>query len=201
MAGRVMDWITTSTLLEGLRGFDDAAWDHFSRRFRRPLAAFVRRSGVRPADVDDVVQETLVAFAETQRNGAYQRERGRLNRWLFGIAYRQSLRQLRRYGRTEVQMETQTGRTPPIERVPDEASATDLWNRIWEKHMTLECIERIREELPSRSFRVFQLAVLEDKSAADVARSTGLDVRAVYNLKHRTLKRIREVRVELEGEE
>jgi RNA polymerase sigma-70 factor (ECF subfamily) len=195
-----MEWVTTSTILHGLRDFDNAtAWEQFVERFRPTLNAFVGRVGVRPADVDDVVQESLVAFAESHRGGRYERNRGRLSRWLFGIAYRQAMRQLRRYGSGEVHPETQPGETSFLDKLPDERSATDLWERIWEEHLVLDCLRRIREESSPRSYRIFELAVLRELSASEVADQLGIEIKAVYNEKHRTLRRIREIRAELES--
>ena len=197
-----MEWVTTSTILRGLRDFDNAgAWEQFTGRFRRPLAAFAQRVGVRPNDVDDVVQETLLAFAEAHRKGTYHPDKGRLSSWLFGIAYRHAMRQLRKYGRHEVHLDTPTGGTSPIERLPDERHAGELWEQVWERHATRECLERLRTEVTPEAYEIFELAVLQELKADEVASKLGVEVRAVYNSKHRTLKRIRELRTALEQAE
>ncbi|HEY3246021.1 MAG TPA: hypothetical protein VGM03_21985 [Phycisphaerae bacterium] len=50
-----MEWVTTSTILERLRDFNDRSmWNRFCTRFRRPLVAFARRYGLSEAEADDV---------------------------------------------------------------------------------------------------------------------------------------------------
>jgi DNA-directed RNA polymerase specialized sigma24 family protein len=87
------DWVTTSTILGGLRDFEDrASWERFVARFRAPIVRLALGHGLEAADADDVAQETLVAFADGFRAGRYDAQQGRLSSWLFGIAYRQVLR-------------------------------------------------------------------------------------------------------------
>src|SRR5690349_6694570 len=86
-------WVTTATVLEKLRDFGNRdAWSSFTERFRQPVVSFARGMGLKQADAEDVAQETLLAFAEAYRGGKYDPAKGRLSRFLFGIAYRQALR-------------------------------------------------------------------------------------------------------------
>ena len=83
-----MDWITTSTILEGLKEFEGGdAWERLVERFRRPIVSFIRDLGLAESDAEDVAQETLIAFAEAYREGKYDPAKGRLSHWLFGIAW------------------------------------------------------------------------------------------------------------------
>src|SRR5437868_3297926 len=93
-----MNWVTTATVLQKLRDSDRDAWDSFADRFRRPVMSFSRKFGLRDSDAEDVAQETLMAFVEAFRRGDYDPAKGRLSRFLFGIAYRKSLEVRRRRG-------------------------------------------------------------------------------------------------------
>src|SRR3954470_19563500 len=88
-----MTWITTATVLQKLRDFENHdAWESFAERFRTPVVSFAKGMGLRQADAEDAAQETLLAFAEAYRRGDYDPAKGRLSRFLFGIAYRQALK-------------------------------------------------------------------------------------------------------------
>ena len=88
-----MTWVTTATVLQNLRDYDNReAWGSFAERFRRPVVSFARGMGLKTADAEDVAQETMLAFAEAYRKGSYDPAKGRLSKFLFGIAYRQSLK-------------------------------------------------------------------------------------------------------------
>ena len=90
MAGHnAHEWITTSTMLQRLSNFgDNGAWERLSERFARPIQAYARQRGLLPDECEDVAQDSLMAFAQAYRRGDYDREKGRLSHWLFGIVWR-----------------------------------------------------------------------------------------------------------------
>jgi DNA-directed RNA polymerase specialized sigma24 family protein len=61
-----------------------------------------------------------------------------------------------------------------------------------------ECLERASREFEPQTFRALELAVQGTGSATEVAQELGVPVKTVYNAKHRVLKRIRELREQLE---
>jgi RNA polymerase sigma-70 factor (ECF subfamily) len=197
-----MDWLTTSTILHDLRDLgNESAWGRFVERFRRPVVSFARGIGVPAADSEDVAQETLLAFARAYQDGKYDRAKGSLSAWLFGIAYRQALMQLRRERRREPLLPPSADSRPPGDDVPDERFATTHWEVTWEEFVFQECYRRVREELSDETRRAFERVVLDDASPERAAADLGISVKAVYNAKHRVLKRLREVRAELESVE
>ena len=189
-----MEWITTSTILRELRESSESdAWSRLVTRFRRPIVRFARKMGHAPADAEDVAQETLSAFVEAYRAGRYDRTKGRLSQWLFGIAFRQSqrVRRLRSRARAAVQAGDIGDLAPP--------DVTDLWEREWEEGMLAECFRRVRAEVEPQTFRIFELVVLEGKTPADVGRTLNLPATVVYNSKHRVIARLRRLRTALES--
>ena len=192
------EWITTSTILGGLRDFEDrGAWERFVARFRAPIVQLALGQGLKPADAEDVAQETLLAFADGFRAGHYDVQKGRLSRWLFGIAYRQMLRAREARGRRAAQAQGDE-ESSDLAQLSDEAAATRSWDVEWERALLAQCMARARGEVQPVTFRAFELAAIENRDAAEVARELAIDVKAVYNAKHRLLKRIRELREGLE---
>lgn len=189
-----MEWVTTSTIIDRLRGGEDqAAWTGFVERFRRPVVAFARGLGLNETQAEDAAQETLMAFAVQLREGGYDRERGRLSSWLFGIAYRQAMA-ARRKGATE---HARGGDSAPVEDVPQDR-ASMVWDREWERRVLEECLQQVRSEVEPRTFAAFELAVQTGLSAEGAADLLGLSPKQVYNAKHRILKRLRELREQYE---
>lgn len=192
------DWITTSTILGGLRDFEDRrAWARFVERFRVPIVRLAQGQGLPLADAEDVAQETLLAFADGFRAGSYDVEKGRLSRWLFGIAYRQILRA--REARDRRGALARAGDSADgWQHVADETEATRSWDVEWERAILEQCLAQARREVQPRTFRAFELTAIENRDAQDAAAELALDVKAVYNAKHRLLKRIRELRGTME---
>jgi RNA polymerase sigma-70 factor (ECF subfamily) len=195
----MVDWITTSTVLHDLQDFaNHAAWDRFVSRFRLPVVSFARSVGLTSSDAEDVAQETLIAFAQGYRSGQYDRTRGRLSRWLFGIAYRKALDCRRRIGRVPAVGSSAVDALLD-EGLPDELTASVSWDREWEQAMLEQCLEQVRREVEPATYRAFELVVRENREATGAAEILGVSVKSVYNAKHRVLKRIRELRTEFES--
>lgn len=196
---RFMEWITTSTVLHDLRDFENrAAWERFAARFRRPIISFALKIGLSDTDAEDVAQETLLAFAQAYRNGQYDRTKGRLSHWLFGIAYRQALQERRAGGKRDKGAVQQGGETHFWTGIPEETAASGLWDVEWEQALLQQCLEQVRREVEPATFQAFELVVCQERSADDAAKTLGVPIKLVYNAKHRILKRVRELRAEYE---
>jgi len=193
-----MDWVTTSTILEELRDYSNAAaWDDFVNRFRDPIVRFTSSLGFDATDSQDIAQDALLAFAEKLRSGRYDRARGRLHSWLFGIVYRQALKQ-REKNRRRDRLLAGAGAVLAEGELPDEKTLDGLWDTEWERFVVLECFRQVRREFREESVRAFELVVRDDRSAQEAAEELGIPIKSVYNAKHRVLKRMRELRAELE---
>jgi len=184
-----MDWQTTSTLLCALHDADNrAAWSRLVGRFQRPIVRLARAAGVPENDADDVAQQTMIAFADAYRRGRYDRAKGRLAAWLFGIAHNHILkwreREARRAGRGAVIRDTDfwSGIADPRAALESE----------WESALWAECIASVRPEFEPATLRAFELVVRDGKTAAEAAQALGTSIKSVYNAKHRVLKRLRE---------
>ncbi len=197
-----MDWLTTSTILSGLRDYDnEPAWKRFDARFRRPVVRFAVTSGLAHSDAEDVAQEVMIAFAESYRRGDYDREKGRLSRWLFGLAYNHLLRFRQKQGRQKAKIISQAQGAAVLDVAQAEESASLDWDRTWEETIWQECLDRVRIEFAPETLAAFELSVRGDAKPAAVAEELGVSVKSVYNARHRVLKRLRELREELEAVE
>lgn len=194
-----MEWLTTSTILDGLSAFEnDAAWHRLDGRFREPVVRFARRTGLAVHEAEDLAQDVLLAFAESYRQGNYDRERGRLSGWLFGIAYNHIRRQRQKTARRDARLEPGQPQTHFFDQLPDERDARTAWEQDWESSLWNACLGRIRTEFEPETVTAFELSLRGERKPADVARDLGIPVKAVYNARHRVLKRLRELRSEFE---
>jgi RNA polymerase sigma factor (sigma-70 family) len=193
------EWITTSTILWGLRDFEDrGAWQRFVERFRAPIVRLAQAQGLDVVDAEDVAQETLLAFADGYRAGRYDIEKGRLSRWLFGIAFRQVLRSREARARRALIADKGERLADALDAIPDQDAATRTWDVEWERAILAQCLTQLRREVEPQTFRAFERTALDNVDAASAAAELGIDVKAVYNAKHRALKRVRELRESME---
>lgn len=192
-------WDTHSVLLDKLARFDEAsAWGLVDATFRAPLGALATRAGLDGGAAQDAVQDILVTFAAGLRAGRYDRTKGRLSAWLFGIARVEIANALRRQAR----------RAEGDKRCTDDASLSEVvddefeqrWNEEWERHLLRRCLARVQLEVEPATYGIFVAAVLSGESAQAVARRHGVPITVVYNTKSRVAKRLHELRSELEDE-
>lgn len=194
-----MEWVTTTILLDRLCDFEDAAWEHFTNRFRTPVVRFACRMGLPEQEAQDVAQESLAAFANGLRDGRYDRTKGRLSSWLFGIAYYESKRAMRDAARSPRQAPGVDGKTTFFSALPDEGEAKASWERDWERFVTNQCLERLRGEVTPMTYAAFEMVALREAPANEVARELGITRNAVFIAKHRALKRLGELHAQFEG--
>ncbi|MBI4718762.1 MAG: sigma-70 family RNA polymerase sigma factor [Planctomycetes bacterium] len=159
------------------------------------IVAFARKLGLNEADAADVAQETLTRFITDYRAGKYDRERGRLRSWIIGIV-RYRVADLKR---SQAYRRQHRGESAMV----DLASAEQL-NAIWdaERRRTLlwQAIGELRDQtrLTERTIRAFELYVLHERPAEEVARDLGLTPHDVYMAKNRVAERLRETLARLE---
>jgi RNA polymerase sigma-70 factor (ECF subfamily) len=189
-------------MLHDLRDYANAvAWRSFVDRFRQPIVRYVEKLGFSSADAEEVAQDALVAFAEKLRAGKYDRDRGRLRSWLFGIVYTQALKQRDRERRRERTIAGETEAERMMAALADEKTLSDRWDIEWGRFLVGECFRQVRLEFTPESIRAFELLVREDRSPRETADELGVPIKSVYNAKHRILKRMRELRAEIESVE
>jgi len=195
-----MEWVTTSTLLFSLRSEDDPrAWERLVDRFRGAIVGFAQSFGFQNHDAEDVAQEALLTFISEYRLGKYDPSKGRLGRWLFGIAYRKMLQSREKAAPRNAKAAPEAAFTSFWAELPDEAAASETWDVQWERMVLEQCLARVREEVEPATYQAFELVVRFNRPPAEVARDMGVPIKLVYNAKHRVLSRVRDYCAELEN--
>ncbi|MBL8843668.1 MAG: sigma-70 family RNA polymerase sigma factor [Planctomycetes bacterium] len=189
---------TNSVLLAGLADPANAAvWSEFDGRFRPLLVAFAERLRFGSSDADELAQRVLVRFAEEYRAGRYERGRGRLRSWLFGIARMCAAEQRREQAR----FRAARGESA-LDALPDDTDAEPFFEQEWRRAMVRAAFAELRSATRSdeRTVRVVELLALEQRPVEEVAATLGMSVGAVYTAKHRGLARLRTILERLEDE-
>ena len=184
--------LTSTTLLQGLRDPHNAeVWARFVERYRPLILAAVSRHGIPGQDAEDVAQASLETFFRAYGEGQYDRERGRLRAWLFGIVHSQArtwrrrARAAPRVGATEIDLRLEA------EQADDGLQA--IWEDEWRQAVLRECLAQVAREVEPSTLQAFEAFTLGGRSADEVAAELGLTRNAVYGAKRRVLERVREL--------
>ncbi len=171
---------------------NQTVWRHYVDRYRPVLLAYARRLGAPEAAAEDIAQETLASFAAAYRQGGYQRERGRLRQWLFGIARKQVVNWRRRSAR-EVQVTAGTDGTDFFDRISGESQLEAVWDQEWQEAVVGLCLKHVRCEVEPATYQAFELFACRGWPARRVGEALGLSENAVFSARRRVLHRIREL--------
>jgi RNA polymerase sigma factor (sigma-70 family) len=190
---------TCTELLDGLRSAGNrVVWQQFVDRYRPMIERYATRLGMNSADAQDAAQQTLISFCSEYQSGKYDRDRGRLRVWLFGIARNQIRNLHRRSARKERQVVEDASQTGFFDRQPDDNDLEREWDKEWRDSVIRQCIEEVRNDLDAKSIEAFELFAWKGLDAAEVGRRLDMSPNAVFIAKHRILKRIRKLQGDME---
>lgn len=189
---------TRPSLLERLRDGDDQhAWKEFDDRYRELILRYGRRSGLQPADCQDVRQKVMMGLSSALPSFVYEPELGRFRDYL-GAAVRNAIRrhQARRGRRGEVSLGEVDESSFPIA----EEAWVEVWNEEWMLHHYRRAMKRVRRDVAPKSLRIFE-GLLEGRGVEELARLHATTTDAVYKVKQRVRARLKEVVAEQLAEE
>lgn len=189
-----------SLLLRLKEGEDGRAWREFYEIYGRLIFGYSLHFDISHAEAEDVVQEVCIKVFRQIVRFDYSPERGRFRGWLKTITRNAVIDYLRRNQRRR---QTSMEYRKQVEQELEAEAAEDdkIWRLEWEKAIYEAALERVRKRVGEATFDVFQRYVLADQSTTEVAEETTLDANAIYAVKHRMLRYIRqEVAVIMEGE-
>jgi RNA polymerase sigma-70 factor (ECF subfamily) len=179
-------------LLQGRRDPDNQAlWDRYVERYRGVIVRTGRRAGLSEHDAEDFAQQSLLASSTAYRDGRYERAKGGLRAWMFGIVrvwLQNALRARGRRGRP--------ADTAELEALPGDDGFAELetvWQQEWHAAVLRQCLVEIGREVEPSTLAAFERFALHGEAADQVAAALGLSVNAVYGAKRRVLRRLREL--------
>ena len=185
--------VTNTDLLNGLKDpKNESVWQAYVERYRPLVVSYACRVGIAQEEAEDIAQGSLLEFSSDYRAGKYDRTRGRLRSWLFGIVQHQIGRWRRAKHRNRVQALSDAHKEE-IESLSDEDDTSKTWEAEWNAAILRECLNQIRREIQPTTFRAFELFVLQDRPAEEVAQELGMSANAVFKAKRRVADRIKDL--------
>jgi RNA polymerase sigma-70 factor (ECF subfamily) len=184
---------TSHTLLNRLRDQPDAdAWSRLVELYTPVLHAWLRRYDVlAPADVDDLVQDVLLAVSQEMPRFQPQAQPGAFRRWLRTIL----VHRLRHFWRSRQHRPMAVGGSDfldEIERLGDDKSQlSQLWDQEHDRQVMNRLLELVRPQFAAGTWQAFRRQALDGLSADAVAAELNMPLHSVYAAKSRVLKALR----------
>jgi len=170
---------------------------------------FAIQAGLTSTEADEVVQETAIAMARHLPEYRYDPKVCRFKTWLLNQTSWRIKDQLKKRRRDEGLAggppelpSDDAARTATINRVPDPGAANldALFEKEWRKNLFIAALGRVKEKFSLKQFQIFDLVVLKEWPAAEVAKSLGVSLANVYVIRHRISTAIKKETKHLESQ-
>lgn len=183
---------TSHSLLERLHDrADHQAWQRLLAVYEPWLRGWLSRHELQPADVEDVLQDILVVVSQKLPGFVHSGQTGAFRSWLRTILTHR-VRHFLRGQRARQALLAPQPRTDWLEQLEDGDSALSRqWDQEHDRHLVRQLLAGIQAEFNATTWQVFQMLVLEDRPAAEVAHCLTITPNAVYVAKARVLARLR----------
>lgn len=169
---------------------DEGAWREFDRVYRDIIRRYAAARGLAGNDVEDVVQECMLAVSRYLKS--YHRSKGRFRAWLRTIVNRKVYDQAAGSKGTPIDLYTLP------DPADDEATVTDsLFDQIFEDGHLALALSILRSQTNERRFAVFNLYCVENRKAADVEALLGVERDELYKIKFALTRRLGRILREL----
>ena len=167
------------------------AWARFSELYQPVFYRLGRSRGLQDADAHDLAQQVLISIAQSiprwEKNNAGVRFRG----WLHRIARNTLINALTRKPR-----DLPVGGSTANLMVQQQAEVVDSgeadFDLEYRRELYRQAAAWVRESVEPDSWRVFEECVVLGKSPGSVAREQAKSIGAVYAVKSRVMRRLRQ---------
>lgn len=184
---------TPRSLLERLRHQpDEASWKRLVDLYTPLLRRWLRKSGVKSSDADDLMQEVFAVLLRKLPSFEHNQQRGSFRRWLHTILLNH-LRAFWNIRQTIPETADSSQLLQQLDHLQDPASdLNQLWEREHDAFLARRVLELIENDFTPTTWQAFRRVVLDGAKPAEVAAELGMSVNAVHLAKWRILRRARQ---------
>jgi RNA polymerase sigma factor (sigma-70 family) len=184
---------TRASLLSRIKNLEDhASWQDFFETYRKLIYGFSMKRGLRAAEADDVVQETMCAAMKHMPNFNYNRTIGTFKAWLLNMVRWRIADQFRK--RSPIKNTPELARVDiakVLEEVPANEDFEAIWNQEWEQAILAAALVKTRRKVDPQKFQIFDMLVKQGLAPTKVAEEFHMSVTHVYLVKHRVTEEIK----------
>ena len=182
---------TDPSLIDRVKDMSDgASWLEFMRIYQPVVYRMARRRGMQDADAQDVSQQVFTSISRSLASWHPATDQPPFRAWLSTIVRNAVTTALTR--RRPDQGTGSSSVADALDRLPsEEQTATELITEA-KREIVRWAAEQIRPEFTELTWDIFWKIAMQDLSVADVSKTTGRSVGAIYVARHRVLARLKE---------
>ena len=184
---------TRASLILRLQNADDvAAWDEFAELYGPIVFRVARRRGMQSADAENLVQEVLLAVAQSVTKWVERTDRGSFRAWLLRIAHNEAVNMLTQRSTRQLGHDGLQGQRL-IEDVALRDDISFLIEREYELAVFKWAADSVRQQVKDHTWQAFWLTEIEGVSVCQAAERLGTRMGNIYFARSRVMARIKEL--------
>jgi RNA polymerase sigma-70 factor (ECF subfamily) len=182
---------TRQSLLDRLKNYDDSAsWKDFFDTYWKLIYGVARKSGLSDSEAQDVVQETVISVAKHMAEFNYDPALGSFKNWLMRMTkwritdqWRKKVYQDR--SRWLPREEPMPDSVLDLQAVQPAFNLEQAWEEEWQANLLAAALAKAKRRVSPEQFQLFDLHVLQNMDAREVARRLRVKLPAVYYAKYK----------------
>ncbi len=195
-----MDPETRESLLARLPDHaDTTAWEEFVQLYQPLIYGIGRRHGLQSDDASDLVQDVLIAVADSISRFEPSEQRGRFRTWLFRVARNHALLKIRHLRRSSAAVPWSDADqiAAPSQ---DQPGIDEEFEIAFRRRAFRWAARRVRQSVQEQTWEAFSKTAIECRSPQEVAEEMGIDVGTVYLSRSRVMGRLKLAVCSVSGE-
>lgn len=191
---------TRASLILRLQDADDvAAWEEFAELYGPVVFRVARRRGFQVADAENLVQEVLLAVAQSVSQWIERDDRGRFRAWLLRIAHNEAVDMLSQRATRRLGHDGERGKQM-LNEISVRNDISSLIEREYQHEVFRWAADRVRQSASQRTWEAFRLTEVEGKSVRQAAEMLETSPGHIYVSRSRVMARIKEFVREYEAQ-
>lgn len=179
---RLSAYTTRSSFLERLRSNDENSWKEFHVRYVNMIRYIGTKKGLSEEECKDLMVEVMLVFWKKMHSFDYDPERGKFRSYLGRIAQLVSRAILRHRPKPHQDI--------PVE-YPAEINVAQMEE--WKEFLLEKALEELKTTVDTETFQTFYMLVFQEKTISEVTAVTRKSPNAVYNIRYRCTKKLKEI--------
>ena len=189
---------TRASLILRLQDADDvAAWDEFAAMYSPVMFRVAVGRGFQPADAENLVQEVLLAVAQSVSQWLQREDRGRFRAWLLRIARNEAVDMLTRRATRSLGRDGDDG-DRILAEVPAPCELSRELNLEYERTVFRWAAAQVRSAVAEHTWQAFWLTNVEGLSVDEAAGRLKTRPGNIYFARSRVMARIKHITQEHE---
>ena len=180
---------TRPSLLQRLKEGDDVeSWQEFYRVYGKLARDFAIKAGLTDTEADEVVQETAIGVARHLPGFSYDPKVCRFKTWLLNQTSWRIKDQIKKRARgAQASGQVDSDGAATINQLTDPCAVDldALFESQWHTNLLAVAMDRLKDKFSLKQIQIFDLVVVKEWPAGEVARSLGVSLANVYVTRHR----------------